>query len=162
MKLQRTPGPARERLRVLIQGLGTMKGRVGWFESSKYPDGTPVAYIAAIHEFGYPGGNIPPRPTMRPTIEAQRHTWSTMFGQGAKAILAGNETPHTVMEKMGLLAAADIRKAIASLTSPPLKPETIKNRLRQRADGETVGGLDKPLVFSRILLTTLTHQVTSE
>lgn len=35
-------------------------GRAGWFETSKYEDGTPVAAIAAVHEMGatinHPGG----------------------------------------------------------------------------------------------------------
>ena len=48
---------------VLAQGLGELDGvigRAGWFETSKYEDGTPTAYIAAIQEFGavinHPGG----------------------------------------------------------------------------------------------------------
>ena len=43
-----------------IEGLGNKQAKAGFFESSKYEDGTPVAYIAAIQEFGahidHPGG----------------------------------------------------------------------------------------------------------
>lgn len=40
--------------------IDTMETKVGWFEGSKYEDGTPVAYVAAIQELGsthmHPGG----------------------------------------------------------------------------------------------------------
>ncbi len=36
--------------------------QVGWFESAKYDDGTPVAGVAAIQEFGSAKNRIPPRP----------------------------------------------------------------------------------------------------
>ena len=44
----------------LALGIDTLQVKVGWFEGAKYPDGTSVAYIATIHEFGttftHPGG----------------------------------------------------------------------------------------------------------
>lgn len=194
MKVTNTPGPAREKLRILVEGLGKSKGRVGWFESAKYADGTPVAYVAAIQEYGatfmHPGGTryvvgkdgmatfvsnnftgpvhgitgphqitIPPRSFMRSTITEKKMVWAKQFERAAKAIIAGNETPASAMEKLGLMASGDVRQTIAKLTSPALKQSTITNRLRQRADGKTVGNLTKPLVFSRILITSLTYTV---
>lgn len=50
-------------LKVLIgrlHDLDGVQGKTGWFKSSVYDDETPVAYIAAIHEYGvtinHPGG----------------------------------------------------------------------------------------------------------
>lgn len=49
--------------KILLANLSTLDGLVGktgWFATAKYEDGTPVAYIAAINEFGvtinHPGG----------------------------------------------------------------------------------------------------------
>lgn len=49
--------------KVLAEGLKQLDGKIGragWFETSKYEDGTPVAHIAAVQEFGasisHPGG----------------------------------------------------------------------------------------------------------
>lgn len=43
-----------------VDGIDQKISKAGWFASSKYEDGTPVAYVASIHEFGvtftHPGG----------------------------------------------------------------------------------------------------------
>ena len=36
--------------------------QVGFLAGATYPDGKPVAMIAAIQEFGAPAAGIPPRP----------------------------------------------------------------------------------------------------
>ncbi len=42
------------------EGFKNREARIGWFESARYEDGTPVAYVATIQEFGgtfnHPGG----------------------------------------------------------------------------------------------------------
>ena len=59
-------------LEVNLAQLGNSEAKVGWFENAKYSDGTPVAYIASIQEFGYPEGNIPPRLGMRFTAASRK------------------------------------------------------------------------------------------
>ncbi|KAG1305014.1 hypothetical protein G6F62_015645 [Rhizopus arrhizus] len=49
--------------------------RVGFLENAKYPDGTPVAMVAAINEFGRPDHNQPPRPFFRRMIEEKHKGW---------------------------------------------------------------------------------------
>ena len=44
-------------LEKLADQIKKSKLEVGFFESAKYPDGTPVAYVAAIQEFGNPAGD---------------------------------------------------------------------------------------------------------
>ena len=46
--------------------------QIGFPSGQHYPDGTNVAYVAAIQEFGAPAVNIPPRPFMQPTVKAQK------------------------------------------------------------------------------------------
>ena len=156
-KVTRKPGPGDERLRVAIQDLHGVVGKVGWFQSSHYPDGTPVAYVASIQEHGYPAGGIPPRLGMRDTADKQRAIWADVARRGAKAVLKGTTTAREAMEQLGLKAAGDMRKHIAEVVSPPLKAATIQDRLRQRANRKVMGALDKPLVFSGELIDSLTN-----
>jgi len=130
-----------DRLTVALKGIDGLVGKTGYFETAKYTDGTSVAYVATIHEFGYPEGNIPPRPTMRPTADAKRAEWAGIMAKSAKAMLAGRLTPHDALERLTLVAAGDISGAIAALTSPPLKPQTIARK-----------GSSKPLVATGLML----------
>lgn len=58
--IRRSNPGAFETLRTRLKELDGKVAKAGWFETSKYEDGTPVAYIAAIQEFGvhinHPGG----------------------------------------------------------------------------------------------------------
>ena len=179
--VRRVPNPdAAKGLKELI-ALGNRKGKIGWFETAKYPDGTPVAYVAMIQEMGSPKNSIPPRPFFRPTIEAQSGVWKSQFRSGAKAILAGNETAASVMEKVTSKAAGDVRRTITKITQPDLSPVTLLLRKWKQGDrgvkkitGRMVGwaaaelnngpvdlsGVStKPLVDTGYMLETLTHKV---
>lgn len=135
----------------LAAGLEGIQTKVGWFEGNKYPDGTPVAYVAAVQEFGYAEGNIPPRPYFRPTIEAEQKKWATIIGDGARKVIKGSMTPHQALDRVGLVAAGDVRAAIAAVTTPALAPSTLAAR-KARGNGSA-----KPLVDTRVMLPTLTH-----
>jgi phage gpG-like protein len=133
--------------------------RVGIVEAQNYPDGTPVAYVAAIHEYGSPKNNIPMRPFFRPTIKKNQTNWTAILTKGAKAVFNGKESIGSVLDKVASLAAGQIRQAISEIKSPPLKAATIANKLRKYKDQSTVGNLNKPLVDSGVLLNSITHVV---
>jgi hypothetical protein len=149
-------------LTVVASRLKALEGKVakaGWFASSRYESGMPVAAVAVIQEygahisrFGSKAGDytivIPPRPFMRPTILREQQQWLTYMASGARAILRGSLTPEQVYDGIGLRIAADIARSITLVQSPPLKPATIAARLRRRADKKTLGLLDKPLIDS--------------
>jgi hypothetical protein len=158
-RVTRTPGPGTERIRLLLAGVTNKVGKVGFFPSSKYEDGTPVAYVATIQEFGAPSQGIPARPFMRPTIEAKQAEWSGLARQGAAAMIEGKQTGEQVLEIIGLKAAGDIRRTISQVNSPALAPATIAARMGQRADKKTVGNLTKPLVDTGTLLNAVTSAV---
>jgi hypothetical protein len=159
LKVQRKPGPGAERLRMFLEGVGDKVGKVGFFPSSKYEDGTPVAYVATIQEYGAPAQGIPATGFMRSTVETKQGEWRGIAQQGARAMIAGNATGAQVLEAIGLKAAGDIRYTIAKVNSPPLAASTIAARLRRRADKSTVGGLTKRLVDTGTLLNAVTNSV---
>ena len=97
-------------LNAALKSIENKVGKVGFFEGAKYDDGTPVAYVAAIQEFGVPEKNIPSRSFMRSTISEQRETWAKIARQGSRAVLAGNVSALNLMEMIGQKAAGDNRK----------------------------------------------------
>lgn len=150
----RREGPGFATLNAALAELDGLEGKAGWFETSRYADGTPVAMVAAIHEFGaltrggaaaalYQGGEgsggrsvyIPPRPFMRPTVAAKSTEWLALMGRGAAAVLQGAMTAHDAMEIVAMKAAGDIAKTISEIDSPPLAPSTIRGK-----------GFAKPLI----------------
>jgi len=68
------------------QSSGSLKVRVGIFESAKYEDGTPVAAVAFWNEYGT--ANIPPRPFCISPIRARRALKRNVFGLAARRIAA--------------------------------------------------------------------------
>lgn len=159
MIIERKKSSSFNALMQAIKELDGYEAKTGWFESSVYPTGTPVAYVAAIQEYGYAPGGIPPRPFMRPTIDHERAKWRALMLSGSKAILAGNETAYSVLNKISALAAGDVAKTIASITSPPLKPATIAARARKRKDRTVTATLSKPLVDTALMINSITNVV---
>lgn len=151
-RVAQKPGPGRAPLVAAIKTLDGERGKVGWFESAKYEDGTPVAYVATIQEYGYAGGNIPPRPYFRPTVEGKRNEWRQAGERASRALVRGAMSG-SVMELLASKAAGDARKAISQVYSPALKPTTLYARQRRRNSSV------KPLVDSGTMLATLTHTV---
>lgn len=159
MQIVRVKTEAAKRLEVALTGIANKVGKVGWFAGSEYENGVKVALVAAVQEYGYPAGNIPPRPFMRPTIAKQQKEWAGIAQRGAKEILRGSQTSAGIMEAIGLKAAGDIRKMISAIWSPPLSPRTIQARLSRRANKTHIGNLDKPLIDTGIMFGTLTNTV---
>lgn len=130
MKLTRSNPKALETISVNLQSLASVQGKVGWFETSKYPDGTPVAYVAALNELGH--GKTPPRPTMRPTAIEQRNAWTELAGYLATQVLQGKITGYQAMDTLTLQAEGDVGKTLAEITTPELSPITIELRYMKK------------------------------
>lgn len=159
VKIKRQAGPGQIRLENLLKSLKDKQAKVGWFETSKYPKGVPVAYVATIHEFGYGGKNIPARPFMRPTVTEKQNEWKSIINDKTKLLLEGSFELDDLMNLIGLKASGDIRYTITTILDPPLKEETVNARRRQMANKQVVGSLTKPLVFTGYLLNSLTYTV---
>lgn len=134
-------------------------GKVGWNQSAIYPDGTPVAYVASIQEFGYPAGGIRSRSFMRSTIKKCRDAWRALAEQGAKAMMNGSYTMDDVLDGIGMQAKGDIVKTISEIQDPSLAAATVMARRRRRADKKTVGNLTKPLVDTGYMIATIDNTV---
>lgn len=154
-------GPGIKSLEKALKNVSGLTTKVGWFKGAKYQDGTPVAYVATIQEYGSPMNGIPPRSFMRTTIAEKENEWAKLARSGAKAIIAGNASPKMVMEGLGLAASGDVRKKISEINSPALKAGTIEARKRKLSKGKKVGALTKPLVETGLMVASLTSTVES-
>lgn len=103
--------------------------QVGWFSSAKYDDNTPVAYVAALNEFGRYA-----RPFIRPAIAENKKDWNSTIEVAFKKMLAGNLTPDKAMTILGLQVEGDIKQSIVSGDHAPLSPITLAIR-RLKNDG---------------------------
>lgn len=148
-----------QRLREAADELSGLVAKVGFFETSKYPDGTPVAAVAVTQERGSVRKNIPARPFMSTTVDKHRAEWNEQVRRGANAIAEGRFTGAQVMDAIGALAAGDIRKTISEIQQPPLKEATVAARKRRYKDKKTVGSLTKPLVDTAVMVNAVTYAV---
>ena len=125
-----------------------MVAQVGFPSGINYEDGTSVAYVATIQEFGAPEVRIPPRPFMRPTVAAHKREWSKLIAKGIPQVVIGKMTAFDVLDLVGIKAAADIQTTIASIYSPPNSPATIKRK-----------GSAKPLVDTGLMVASVQNAV---
>lgn len=120
---------------------------VGFLENATYPDGTPVAMIAAIQEFGAPSRGIPPRPFFRDMIAAKSGEWP---GAVAGLLKANGYDAETTLEQAGAAIKGQLQQSIATFSGAPLAPATVERK-----------GSDKQLVDTGHLLASVDYVVKS-
>lgn len=119
--------------------------KVGFLSGATYPDGKPVALIAAIQEFGAPARNIPPRPFFRGMVNRESNRWPVMVGTQLKA---ANYDATKALALVGEGIKGQLQQSIRDLTEPPLAPATIRRK-----------GFDKPLIDSSQMLNSVDYEV---
>lgn len=124
---------------------GSQTVSVGFMADATYPDGTSVAMVAAIQEFGAPAKSIPPRPFFRQMIAKEQGHWAADIA----AILKANKyRSDKTLGLMGMEIKAELQESIQRLTSPKLAPATVARK-----------GSDKPLVDTGHMLNSVDFKV---
>ena len=114
---------------ILKQAQNSQLVNVGFLEGATYPDGTPVAQVAAINEYGREvrskEGNYYqlPRPFFRGMIANKKSGWGKSLGNLLKS---NNYDAHKALALMGYGIGGQLQESIQQLTSPPLAESTIK------------------------------------
>lgn len=132
---------ANDRRRVLV---GVPKGKVE-------EDGTPLAMVAAVHEFGSPERGIPERSFLRSGILANLQQLIAMNAEHIRKIANGGFTVLTALNRLGVFAAGAVQKQIVEGDYTPNAPATIKAK-----------GSSKPLIDSSQLRQSITYQIGNE
>lgn len=146
----------RDQIERALKALQSKEARIGFFPQSQYEDGTPVAYVATIHEHGYPEGGIPSRPFMRPTFDERRAENRDQMAKGIRAVLNGRIEAGAMLHQLGLANAGAVSTTISRVTAPTLSDATIAARASRR---KSPGVSDKPLVDSGLLIKSVTSEV---
>jgi hypothetical protein len=155
---------------------GTLQ--VGYLENARYPDGTLIAMVAAIQNFGAPRASIPPRPFFSNMIARNSAGWPAAISKNLKDT---NYDVATTLARMGEGIKGQLQDEIVATFDPPLSPITVMLRGMRANDpslvvtGKTVGiaaarvaagktnygAPTKPLVDSGLLLNKADYRVVS-
>jgi hypothetical protein len=119
--------------------------KVGFLAEATYPDGKPVAMIAAIQEFGAPRAGIPPRPFFRNMIAAKSPEWPAAM---AALLKANGYDAFRALQLTGEGISGQLKQSIIDTNSPPLAQATIDRK-----------GFAKPLVEKGIMLQAVSYEV---
>lgn len=145
--------------------------RVGFLSSATYPDGTSVAMVAAINNFGAPEKGIPARPFFTDMIAKNSGKWGDELGG---LLTATNFDVERALGMMGEHIAGQLRQSIVETVAPPNSPVT--NLLKERfpmggyefsdvldAWDDVAGGesapAGKPLVWTGVMLQSVDYEV---
>ncbi len=144
---------------------------VGFLDGATYPDGTPVAQVAAWNNFGAPGVGIPARPFFTQMVQENDPQWGEAF---AGALKMADGDPDRALELMGVKIAGQLRDAIEQINAPTNSPVTdlLKQRFPkggqtfsdvQQARADVAGGetapAGKPLVWTGQMLNSVNFEV---
>ncbi len=124
-------------------GNGKTTVDVGFMGNATEPDGTSVALVAALNEFGT--GTIPPRPFFRTMIAEHASEWPINL---AVALKKTNYNAAASLGLVGLRIRDQLRKSIRDLKTPPNAPSTIARK-----------GFDDPLIDTSTMLKSATLKV---
>ena len=122
------------RLQEIAQRLSTgATVEVGYFPDAMYPDGTYVAFVAALSNFGT--GKAPPRPFFSNAVVKHSPEWPEQI---AKLLKANDMNAAQSLGQMGAVIADEITQSIFDFDSVPNSPVTdlLKQRFPTR-DGMT-------------------------
>lgn len=155
---------------------------VGTFDNSKDDKGTPMAMIAAVHEFGakipmtdkmrgYLAAvlgihlkkgtttiTIPERSFIRSAMENGQDKINDRLRQDLLAFVSGKATKRQVFARVGLLATSLIQKRIRTSKSwaQPLSDATIEAKTVRGKKGDT------PLIDTGRMLASMTFRIQDE
>jgi hypothetical protein len=129
----------KKKLNEIVAKIGSGKSvKVGYFPESSYPNGTKVALVAAVQNFGAPSRGIPPRPFFTNFIQDGQKEWPKVVSASLKV---HNYDTAAALAYVGQELEGELRQSIQNTNSPPLKEATIKRK-----------GSSKPLVGTHGLL----------
>ena len=154
-----------------IRNIKSGKVEVGWREDTKYDDGTQVAKVAEINEFGatikvtdkmrkwflvqgFPLNkntteiHIPARSFVRSTCDEKNKEWSDILNSRLQKVFEGELTMEQALLQLGLVIKGNIQEKITQITTPPNSAMTVAMK-----------GKNKPLINTGFMQETIDVEV---
>lgn len=129
---------------------------IGFPESAGgYSDGTSIAGVAAVHEFG--SDTVDERPFLRPTVNENQELISELLSDGVAEVIESGGDIDTALDAVGLRISGLVKEKIESIESPTLSPKTVAARKKRTGRTST-----KPLIDTGAMLQAVTYVVTAE
>lgn len=139
-----------------------VQARVGFVDGSTYEDGTSVATVAYINEYGAAGN--PPRPFLKRTYERKRSKWVRGIIQNVRGHTNDYGAVKRAYEMAAITAVGDVKETINSWppSDPrPNAPATIRAKARRGRSGKGIKAIDpnKVLVDTGYMVSRVTYEV---
>lgn len=147
-------------LDTIIEKLGKPAAlRVGFLEKSKYPDGTYVAMVAAIQNYGAPQAKIPPRPFFSNMVAEKKGEWPKAI---ADLLIANDYDVWETLQTTGQTIVGQLQQSIRDTNSPPLADSTLARRgvagmKFDPTDPSTYGA--KPLIHTSLMINSAAFEI---
>lgn len=119
--------------------------RVGFLEGATYPNGTSVALVGAVQNFGAPKRGIPARPFFSGMVKSKSGGWGAAVAANLRAT---NYDVPVAMARVGEGIKGQLQQSIRDLWAPPLAPATVKRK-----------GFDKPLIDTGHMINSVAYAV---
>ena len=134
---------------------------VGIINGATYADGTSVAYVGYLNEYG---GHNPERPFLRRTMEKRYKAWTKLIYVTLKSEGLSGASVQKAFDRAGIMAVGDVKKTIKgwSPTDPrPNHPATIRAKARRGRSGKNLQAIDPNVVLidTGIMIRSITHEV---
>ena len=132
---------------------------VGFFNTARYPDGTPVTNVAAWNEFGT--RTIPERPYFRQAIKTMTPKVDRFLHRRVDPKTPVVDRP--LAGQVGELAKAEIQTSIRNLRQPPNSPVTIRGGWVSTPSGKPYlvkgKGSSNPLIDTGFMRISTSYQI---
>lgn len=116
-----------------IAALDDLELKVGFFENARYPDGTPVAYVGYLNEYG---GHNPPRPFMKRTAQRRMKNWARGVAKNIRR--ADRASLKRAYEMAGQVAVGDVKRTIKDWPPGGNAPSTVRAKARRARSGKNL------------------------
>ena len=138
----------KDKLNKKLKALSVIRAslNIGFFQNSTYPDGTSVAAVAYINEYG--ANNHPARPFMQKTATANMNKWVDGIAKNIKG--AGKFNLNTVKNayKMaGIVAVGDVKKTIKSWPPGGNSKQTVARKEKRAQAGKGTSAINPETVL---------------
>lgn len=132
--------------------------KIGFFEKSKYPDGTPVAYVAYLNEMGI---HNPRRPFLKRTIRRNLNKWVNGIKYSIKGGGLNRSNVLNAYRKAGIVAVGDVKKTIRSWEPGGNAPATVAAKRRRGRNGRNQQAInpEQVLIDTGLMISSVAYEV---
>lgn len=132
--------------------------KVGFFQNSRYPDGTPVAYVAYLNEMGI---HNPRRPFMKRTLRRNLKKWIKGIRSSVKYGGLSRNSVLNAYRKAGIVAVGDVKETIRSWKPGGNSPQTVRMKARRGRSGRNTTAInpEQVLIDTGQMISSIAYEV---